>query len=121
MHPRYLLSGGLVVWQCFIKIHLNAPHQILQALNQIRADGLEPIGVTGDVLIQQYQERSERRKQTYGNADALPWRAASVESSSRQALAISRSPKPEPSATASTPASSQGNTSAGLRPPAAMQ
>ena len=44
MHPRYLPSGGLVVWQCFIKIHLNAPHQILQALNQIRVDGLEPIG-----------------------------------------------------------------------------
>ena len=44
MYPRYLPSGELVVWQCFIKIHLNAPHQILQALNQIRADGLEPIG-----------------------------------------------------------------------------
>ena len=65
--------------------------------------------------------RNERRKQTYGNADALPWRAASVESSSRQAVATSRSPSPEPSATASTPASSQGSTSPGLRPPAAMQ
>ena len=65
--------------------------------------------------------RNERRKQTYGNADALPWRAARVESSSRQALDASRSPKPEPSATASTPASSHGSTSPGLRPPAAMQ
>ena len=56
MHPRYLLSGGLVVWQCFIKIHLNAPHQILQALNQIRADGLEPIGKERALgLLRMYQ------------------------------------------------------------------
>ena len=85
-------------------------------------DGLCRCGVgVGGACRNAVGIRNQRRKQTYGNADALLWRAASVESSSCQALAASRSPSPEPSATASPPASSQGSTSPGLRPPAAMQ
>jgi hypothetical protein len=44
-----------------IEIHLDGTDQILQALNQVSTDGLEPLGMAGDVTLQQGKKRSESR------------------------------------------------------------